>query len=93
MKNEDLDSYPVPMHGDWEMDEGSPRFRAKRGSGYTVVGRTIIAHDDVRRWIRWVMITVVFVAIVMGVVTGHGVEVGIGTGAIETALFFVRRWF
>lgn len=91
MKNQKSDPRLIPT--DREAEETPSRLQAGRTSGYTVIGDTIIDHDDLRRWIRWVMIVIVFAAIVLGVVTGHGVIVGTWTGAIEGALFFVRRWF
>lgn len=93
MKNKKSDPRLVPMQTDRDAEETPTRLQAARKHGYTVIGDTIIDHDDLRRWIRWVMIIVVFVAIVLGLVTGHGLMVGTWTGAIEGALLVVRRWF
>ena len=93
MNEQHSDLHRTPTHVAIEVGTRPTETKGTSRRGYTVIGDTIIAHDDVIGWIRWIMIAVVFLGIVLGLVMGHRSLVVIWTGAIEMALFFIRRWF
>jgi hypothetical protein len=68
------------------------RWNEEPPGDYTVVGGYLVPHTLIRTVIRWMMITIVFVAVVIGVLTGRYEVVLRWALAVETALFFVRRW-